>query len=137
MITRYEIPPFTDHATMKRIVVSEMKDGGWVKHDDHIKEIASIKEKLRISEEQNKILAEGYGRLLHENERLKGVIERTEKALLPKNTELWEKLPCPKGSCSTGWSLGVGIHKVDAASGFSWGTIRQIECGCLREVKDA
>jgi len=37
--------------------------------------MSELKEKLRISEEQNKTLAEGYGRLLHENERLREALE--------------------------------------------------------------
>ena len=53
---------------------------------------------------------------------------------LPKHNEVCEKKPCGKGTCSMGWSLGVGIYLVDRTRALDWGTEEQIKCGCLQKV---
>lgn len=55
---------------------------------------------------------------------------------LPKDGEIWEKKPCPRGICSMGWSLGVCTVEIDKSKRLSWGTKEQIECGCLIHRKD-
>lgn len=57
----------------------------------------------------------------------------TEYAL-PKDGETWEKKSCGKGMCSMGYSLGVGVNKVDTSKRLDWGTCVQIKCGCLVRV---
>ncbi|ANS04910.1 hypothetical protein [uncultured Mediterranean phage] len=69
------------------------------------------------------------------NNRLKEELKIAHKILLPKHGETWEKKPCGKGLCSVGWSLGAGTYKIDTDSGMDWGTLHQIECGCLIRTK--
>ena len=52
----------------------------------------------------------------------------------PKVGEVWEKKPCGNGICSMGHSLGVGVHTV-TGSGYDWGTIEQMVCGCLVQLE--
>ena len=70
--------------------------------------------------------------LEHELKLKRETLSIVEKFLLPKHGELWERLPSTCHPC--GWSLGAGIHVIDATKNYAWGTLEQVCCGCLRKV---
>jgi len=53
----------------------------------------------------------------------------------PKHGEVWVKLPCSKGPCQMGISLGVGVHRIDRVNtNWAWDGACAQECGCYYRV---